>query len=737
MVSTSTLPTSNDQEFGYGQLFQILLRRWPWLLGSLAVAIAGAIYLFTREDPTYESTMQLIVEPNFEQDLRARDLGVLSESQVNEIDYATQLTLMRSSQFLEETINRLKVDYPDLDLENVREEFNLQQIEASDTFTRIFEASYVDTDPIKVQRFLDTLKTVYLEYNQEQQENRLTRGLAHVNRQLDNTRSNLEAAQNELENFRQNQNLLDPNLQGQAVVEALNRVQEEQRGLLTDLNEVERQYQALERRLALSPQTALIASRLSQSTRVQALLDEIQETSLELADQRIIFTDEEPSVQVLTSQRNNQLTQLREEISSVIRQPSAQLDATLQSYLQLGPVDLTLATDLISADVSLQTIESRLETLIEIETSLREEINLYPSLMAEYDRLQPSVEIEQNTLEELLIQRERLSSELARGGFLWEVVEPPQLGEKIGPDLVQFLALGAIVGLFMGGALAFSREGLDQRLHTSDALRSRVPLPLLGVLPWQPMRRGMTLPTWRREHNSTSLHPELSDSDLMQTVLSTQGREALDLIANNLQLIAREQAPQAIAVTSGLPEEGKTTLTLGLAVSLARMNQKVLVIDADLRRSGIQAELQISSRAGLSTLLASRDSHGRPHRFDLGSVHLDVLPSGPYPDDPISLLSSPKFSRLISRCKKHYDLILVDTPPVLGMADAIKVGAVCDGTVLVTRLDRITQSDLTEVLAALAPIKLLGLVANGVKSVPSRYANYQSGSVVTPELRRA
>ncbi|MBE9139426.1 CpsD/CapB family tyrosine-protein kinase, partial [Nodosilinea sp. LEGE 07088] len=241
---------------------------------------------------------------------------------------------------------------------------------------------------------------------------------------------------------------------------------------------------------------------------------------------------------------------------------------------------------------------------------------------------------------------------------------------------------------------------------------------LLGMLP----RRPTSLPPLRRsEAEAAGLHPELADSELMKTVIWPQFRDSLDLIANTLQLLQTRAPSKAIAITSALPGEGKTTLTLGLAFSLARMGQRVLVIDADLRRSGIQAGLGLAAEQGLSGLLMGGSTQGRPHRLDFGTVFVDVLPAGPTPEDPISLLSSPRFQQLLTRGKERYDLVLVDTPPLIGMADALKVGAVCDSTVLVTRLDRITQSQLNEAMALLTHLNMMGLIANGARQSPSRY----------------
>ncbi|MBD0336248.1 MAG: capsular biosynthesis protein, partial [Cyanobacteria bacterium Co-bin13] len=567
-MTSDIMQPAGEQEFGYGQLLGVLLRRWIWLAGSLSLAMAGAVYVASRQEPTYQSSMQLIVEPNFQRDLRSQDLTGIATSQVNETDYATQLTLMRSNQFIEEAVASLQEEYPELDPEAVARAYSLGRIEEDKNSTRIFQATYIDGDPERSQRFLEAMQAVYLRYNEERQADRLTRGLNHVNEQLTRTRENLQTAQSSLEQFRQSQNLIDPAVQGQAVVEALNRVQTEQRQLLADFSEVESRYQVLQQQLSLSPQNAQIAARLSQSGRVQALLNSLQEANIALADRRIIFTDEDETVKVLTEQRNNQLAELRQEISSITRRPVEDLDPAIRSLLQLGEVDLNLVSSLLEADSSLQSLQARWQSLTELEQVLVQELQRYPSLIAEYDRLQPNVEIERTTLQQLLEQREQLSSELARGGFTWEVIEPPQPGRQIGPDPMRPLALGVVAGLFVGGALAFVRESMDKVVRTSDELKKQVPLPLLGILPTQVGRRGFAMPTLKRDQPPLpgSLHPELAGSELMQTILCPPFRDSLDLIANQIQLLQKDHVPKALAVTSGLPGEGKTTLTLGLAL---------------------------------------------------------------------------------------------------------------------------------------------------------------------------
>jgi succinoglycan biosynthesis transport protein ExoP len=249
----STLRFQDDEDFGYGQLFRILLRRWPWIVGTLGLSIAAAILLASREKPSYLSSMQLIVEPNFEEQLSPSDLNPSNDRRVNEIDYATQLNLMRSEQFVAQAITRLQSEYPMLTVEQVQTGFRLNRVVENDTETRIFKASYIAGDPVLTQRFLEELRAVYLEYNENKQQQRLNRGLDHINEQLMSTRDSLRQSQAALQTFRQNASLIDPSAQAQKAVEALDRIQSEERQLQADFAETQAQYQALEQQLKISP----------------------------------------------------------------------------------------------------------------------------------------------------------------------------------------------------------------------------------------------------------------------------------------------------------------------------------------------------------------------------------------------------------------------------------------------------------------------------------------------------
>ena len=719
-------PVPEENNFGYGQLISIFVKRSPWLLGALCISLLGAFWMAISQKPTYLSSMQLIVEPNFESRLNFGDLNSSANPRMNDVDYATQLNIMRSDQFLVQTIQRLQVDYPELNIEDVKKDFELIQVQENNTDTRIFAASYQGNSPELTQQFLQVLKSIYLEYNEQQQQERLSRGLDFIDQQLESTRVSLRNSQAALEEFRENANIIDPSIEAEKMIESINATSSEKQAIQASLAETQSKYQLLLNQLQLSPDKAIVASRLAQSQQVQALLNQLQITELEVLERRTVFADADPALRVLLRKQQDQEKLLRNTVNQITRATSDNPSMmNLTSDLQLGETDLSLISELLLTNVTLQGLNARLSEINQSESELRLQLNNYPRLIAEYDRLQPEVEIERQTLQRLLQEREQLTSELARGGFVWQVIEEPDLGEDISFGLAPRLLLGGVFGLFLGGILAFAKESTDVVIHTSEQLQQKVPFRLLGTLPKVTnygfvskfLNQKTAIPT---TDSGTDLHfledyGDLKTLPIIQPILSPKFQESIDIISNILLLNGRGDRAQTLVITSTLPQEGKTTVTWGLAYSLARMNYNVLVIDANLRGSKLHSEIPSAdlNMRGLSTYLVDGDRSSPLYkRLDFGAVQVSVIPAGPIPDDPLFLLSSPRFKQLISECRQLYDVVLVDTSPLLGIPDTIKISTSCDGVVLVSRLEQITHPDLSTVASILSSFNVVGVVAN-------------------------
>jgi capsular exopolysaccharide synthesis family protein len=203
--------------------------------------------------------------------------------------------------------------------------------------------------------------------------------------------------------------------------------------------------------------------------------------------------------------------------------------------------------------------------------------------------------------------------------------------------------------------------------------------------------------------------------------------QSLDLIYKNIQLLNSVSTVRSLMVTSAVAGEGKSTLALGLAISAARLHQRVLLIDADLRNPTLHEKLNLPNDYGLSTLLSSDAPLPIQTSLHSSSAYIDVITSGPISADPANLLSSPRMGELMAAFEQTYDLVLVDAPPVLGLVDSILTASYCRGVVLVARMGQITRTELTQATAMLSKLNLIGVVANGDNSSHSSYAPKSGG----------
>ncbi|ABW26928.1 GumC family protein [Acaryochloris marina] len=734
-----------DKDWGYGHLLSILVRRKFWFLGAFAGAIAGSIFLTLKTQPLYQSTMQLLVESNYQ----SKPNGLGPKTAENrfadpnvQVDLTTQLQVLAGSEVLSRAVERLQTEYPNITIEDLRSSLSFSPVYAPDSTgkgkvaTKVLKATYISTQPEKTQEILETVLAVYQLYNLEQQKLRLSKGLAFIDKQLPEVRRSVLEAEAALKTFRSGTNVIDPATQAQTASAALDRIKTERQALDAQYRETYASYTSVQRQIQLAPEQARTSARLSESTRYQSLLNQIQQTELELAQKRQTLTEDHPVIFNLLNQRRDQLALLEQEVGRVLGGDAGQLP-TSENQLnagQFGDNDLSLVRQLSELQKNLQSLQARDRSLAQTEAKLTAELKQYPELLAQFNRLQPEVSTRRGTLQKLLEARQELGLEIARGGFDWQVVEAPQLGVQISPNARRNLMLGAVVGLFLGGLTAFVREAMDDKFHNSDDLGNQFPLPLLGAIPElssADLRDSLILPVAETQ-SPTFTTPELFQWQPL--------RESLDLIYTNIQLLQTKNPYKTLMITSAGAGEGKSTLALGLAISAARLDQRVLVIDADLRNPSLHYMFNLNNHQGLSTLLNGNvtlaelqttpqwvymrwdESELDPGTLPPSDLSIDVLTAGPLSADPVKLLSLERMQDVLKAFENNYDLILIDSPPVLGVVDTIPIGLGCDGVVMVGRMKQVTRLELSKAISAHKRLNVIGLVANGVTPTHKNYA---------------
>jgi polysaccharide biosynthesis transport protein len=746
LSSNVILEQPNESGWGYGQIFAILGRRKVWLIGTFLSVLAMSVVLTLIAKPKYESSLRVLIEPTYKSRQQVNG-AVSSEMQFSDpqvqVDLTTQIQVLSSSELLKKAVNRLQGDYQDLTLKKLKAGLTLSPINSTNgsqkVQTNLIQINYIDSDPQRSKNILKTLLSVYQAYNLEQQKLRLSKGLAFINEQLPTIRRSVLESEAALEQFRRGSNIIDPSEQAKNAASVLDNVRQQREVLRASLKEALANYTSLQRQLSLSPKGAIASSRLSQSSLYQIRLQEIQKLDLALERQRQLLTDEHPVVQDLLKQRRAQAESLQQEAGNILG--NGNISASSQQLVssgQLGDNELLLARQLTEVQNNISSLQAKDQSLAQTEEKLGQELRKYPVLIAQYERLQPEVMVRKNTLQKLMDAKQDLSLEIAKGGYNWEIIEAPQLGKQISPILIRNLLLGTVIGLFLGAISAFVREALDDTVQSAEQLEDRLPLPLLGALPKlsDAIQSSPSFNTLEGEHTVGA--PELFQWAPL--------KEALDLIYANVQLLKTQKQHEVLMVTSALAGEGKSTLSLGLALSAARQDKRVLLIDADLRDPVLHQMFSLNNNQGLSTLLATDSSsreiksvpqwvymrwedelsedYVRTHSvIPPADVSIDVLTSGPSIGDPVKLLQSERLEELFNIFREKYDLIIVDTPPVIGLVDTLKIGAACDGVLMIARIQRVTHSDLKMATNALSQLNLIGLIMNGVNHTNHKYIN--------------
>lgn len=297
------------------------------------------------------------------------------------------------------------------------------------------------------------------------------------------------------------------------------------------------------------------------------------------------------------------------------------------------------------------------------------------------------------------------------------------------PNKTRNVGLAFLVGLVGGIGLALLREYLDNTVKTPDDVETLSRLPSLAVVPAFASLNGNT--TKRKLLGMSSNNGKDSPVELVShTLPKSQMSEAFRALRTSLLLSQAGHPPQVILVTSALPREGKTTAAANLAVTLAQLGDRTLLIDADLRKPGVARALSLTDakQAGLSSYLAGVTSLDKvivPHP-DI--QNLAAILTGPIPPNPADLLSSQKLADAILELRDLYKFIVIDSPPIMAATDAVIISVKTDGVLLVVRSGETPKEAFTRTRELLASVKarLLGVVLNAVdSSAPDYYYSYR------------
>jgi succinoglycan biosynthesis transport protein ExoP len=716
-VNMVNLPSSDDEGgLKLGQILQSLRRQLPLIIGVTVMVTSLGLFKALTSKPTYQSSFEILAKPITEETRVISDVTLNKREDVNgksSVD-PTTLKLLKSPRILNPIVDRLKSRYPDINYESLSVGLVLKVL----TEGEILNVSYEDKDSTKVKAILDLVSNAYLEYSLEERLAEVHLGIEFVDAQLQGVQERASKLQDQLQSFRQQYNLIDPESTSKQLATQISTISQQRLENQIKLDEAYALVFDLDNQLAKPSSNSKVSSALQDNTRYQSLLSQIQVLEIQIAKDLSVFQEDTDKIKTLRDQQINLLVLLSQEAERT--------------------------KELLASRI--RELESRGKILSQAEEHLNQQVKQLSIVSRQYTDIQQEIKITNDNLNQFLTKREALRIDAGQRKTPWEILTPLKDPVASSSDIKRNALLGVILGLLLGIGVALLRDKLSNLLRTPNEVKDTSKLPILGVIPFNsalisdkkqdgilgliPLEQSLIdnenqtfIEKLTKTINLKSL-VQRSYKKLEGETNSTQPYymtsvflESFRSLYTNIRLLSPDDKIRSIVISSSMPSEGKSTTSVYLAQAAAALGKRVLLVDADLRRPQVHDRLQFSNALGLSNLISSNLTFDEVVQRSAIEPNLSILTSGQLPPDPTRLLSSEKMQNLMQLFQEKFDLVIYDTPPLIGMVDAKLLASETDGIIMVVGLDKTKVSSLNQALEMLSnsPIVVFGMVANGSK----------------------
>ncbi len=709
-----------EEAFNIEWLFSVFFRRLPVMI-AVAIALTSVIgFLLIKQAkqtvPIYEGKFKLLIEPASaegrltKQFIKAQGAGLdpnkirIEDSSL--VDYETQIRVLTSEELTRDILSRIQTRYPKMTSESLRSKLKLKRIhyqrDSREFGTKIIQVDYTDEDIEKIQFVLELVADYYLEYSLQERMTSLRNAIDFIEKQIPVVQNQVDTIQDEFQIFRENYNIFDPNRQTLQLAIQARMVEEKQLNTELELANAREQYVKLQEQFAEENFISILSEQVGYSQ----LIAQAQKFQSQLAIEAGKLREDSIPMQTLREQERQMELLLAKEAQQVLEKTA----------------------------VKIEILENQKETLATAKAQLDRDIKQYPLILRRYDELNHQLEVSTETLTDSLFKLEALKLDAAQQEIPWKLIAKPKIvtnkeGVPIPTETSSTkrkLVIVGVLSILLGVGSGFLVEVLIPVFHTPQEITAAAKVPLLGVIP---LAKQLKKNTINQKKNTPVValagvtakksNPFLADnSHPIEIEYSPKLLEAFRYLYTNIRLLTYESSLHSFVISSASPKDGKSTIAVNLARIAASVGQRVLLVDTDLRDPQLHQRLGLPNLRGLSdvvtTDLSLNDAIQRWHEEE----NLFVLTAGQIPPDPIKLLSSKKMHYLMEQFQAFFDLVIYDSPPLVGLADSNLVAAQTDGIVLVVKIEKTDRSILKKALEGLkiAGSPILGVVVNGAKS---------------------
>lgn len=710
-----------SRERTLGDYWRILRKRKWTLIVSLVVVVTAAALISLRMTPIYDATARISISSQAPAVLNFKDNQQFDSNENQEMIIATQVNILQSNTLALQVVRNLELNkQPDFAGKGRSTTSGVpvsgssaQTQEREDQLigalrshlaimpiggTSLIDITYSSPDPRLAAELANAVANTFIEQNIKARFDSTMQAADWLSKQLADLQIKVETSQARLVEYQKEHGIVGIDDKQNLTVEKLNELGKQLSQAEGERIQKESLYQ-----IAKGTNRDALATVL-QDPALSALWQQQTQLQTQYAQLRTQFGSEYPKVLEVQNQLNQINKAYQEELQNgVLRVQNEYFTAVKREQM-------------VKAALDGQTVEA----------------NLLAENAIEYKMLKQEADSNRQLYDGLLEKLKEAGLAAGLNSSNIRIVDKARIPRfPARPNVPRNMLFAVLLGLVGGVAVAFALEAVDTTVRTPDQAQSLSGLPVMAVIPFKGDMGGAKAQGAGSRLLLTAKQSSTRAGALV-SYLEPQSEisEAYRTLRTSILLSSAGQPPQVLVFTSALPQDGKTMTSVNTAFVMAKQGKRVLLVDADLRRPSIHKVFGLRPEVGLSNVL-SGGAKWKDAVQPTMEATLFLLPSGPLPPHPSELLGSGLMQDLIREWRKEYDHILIDSPPVLSVTDAVLLAVQADMVTLVVRSGQTTMGAVRNARDLLLHLKapLRGIVLNAFDlQSPDYYYYYYSGS---------
>ncbi len=699
------------------KLWEILLRR-KWVVLYIFFFFSATIIVGIRfVTPTYKATTKLFIDENSQTTwtsllagigLQGVGAGGQTKSS-SSYTYDTEIQLMKIRPLLEQIIKEFDLrdrkgvvikpeKLTDIGIiDKILNKLSPQPYVEVDQYENadMLELSCYAQDATISQKMANRLSNLYIDDGIWRTRQEYMAAKLSIENQMKSIKEEYYRSLNEIKNFQEKEGIVDLTKETDLLISKLftlrTNYEDNEKSLIEERNKMA----AAERKLRESGQYRKSSEEFSENDVLETLKNKLNDTIISLSGKGADITAEHPDYKQLLKQ----IDMIKEMVKN-----EASLELSTQT-MSVDPIYDNLIKIYTDAFVESEVAIAKRKLFQNFINSSEKELFKLPSKMANYSKLELKLSLSKDMYSKMLEYLNQVGIVESMSLSNIKLVEPAETPEKVyypNKKLMYFLAI--FLGILFGFVAALFMEYIDHTIKKPDDLKNIAFMPFLGSIAFMKyLKKNKTI---------SKANPK------------TQIVEAFRTIKNSISYTSIDKPVKTIVIASTIPSEGKSSIAANMSIIYTKEDKKVLLVEMNLRIPSVHTLFGTGNSKGLTNVLVG-GMELKEAITPSGTVGLDLITSGPVPPDPIRLIESKKIKEILDTLKAKYDIIIIDTPSIISVNDAVVIGTSADGMLYIIEPGKITFSMMehTSQLIKKAGINVLGVVFNKVKGYNIGYYN--------------